>query len=142
MEIIRKCRDCHKEALALEDLVLFASNKKQKYGRDNLCTECNALRRRKARVDDPAGKINSHLKHRYGITLDEYNKMFIEQKGCCKICNIHQINITRKLAVDHCHKTQEVRGLLCNNCNTALGLFKDNITTMANAINYLKENNE
>lgn len=56
------------------------------------------------------------LKRKYGITLEEYNRMYAEQAGKCFICHNK-----KKLVVDHCHKTGEVRKLLCHECNTILG---------------------
>src|SRR5690242_3768832 len=50
----------------------------------------------------------------YGITLDDYKSLEIQQKYSCKIC----LKKPTKLYVDHCHKTGKVRGLLCINCNT------------------------
>ena len=55
----------------------------------------------------------------------------------CKICGKHQSELTLSLNVDHCHITGKIRGLLCGNCNKALGLFKDNTKSLKNAINYL-----
>lgn len=61
-------------------------------------------------------KRNNALKNKYGITLDDYNKMFSIQNGSCKLCNkTHKNN--KPLHVDHCHKTNKVRGLLCFSCN-------------------------
>lgn len=75
----------------------------------------------------------------YGITEEDYNKMFEEQDGCCAICKRHQSEFTKSLFIDHCHKTNKVRGLLCHNCNIGLGSFKDNIELMKNGINYLNK---
>ena len=83
-------------------------------------------------------KRNDHLKRRYGITLDQWNEMFEDQKGCCAICKRHQSEINKRLAVDHNHDTGEVRKLLCTNCNTALGLFYDNQDILLNAVEYLR----
>ena len=47
----------------------------------------------------------------------------------------------KSLHIDHCHDSGKVRGLLCHGCNTAIGLFKENIDTMLKAIKYLKDNN-
>jgi hypothetical protein len=79
------------------------------------------------------------LKKTYGITLDDYNTLFAKQEGKCTICNTHQSQLQKSLAVDHCHTTKQVRGLLCMTCNTALGKFKDDINLLQNAINYLKK---
>jgi len=51
--------------------------------------------------------------------------MFKEQKGKCAICNKHQKKLKTVLHVDHCHKTNQVRGLLCNRCNAGLGYYED-----------------
>lgn len=59
-----------------------------------------------------------HLKLRYGVTHVDYQRMLQEQGGVCAICGNPPGN--RKLAVDHCHETLKVRGLLCHTCNTAL----------------------
>jgi len=80
------------------------------------------------------------LKSRYNLTLDQYDLMLKQQDNCCKICNIHESKLNRKLSVDHCHTTNKVRGLLCMECNTLLGKVKDNINTLNNAIDYLNNN--
>ena len=81
------------------------------------------------------------LKYKYNITLEEYNELFEKQNGCCAICGIHQSMITsgRSLAVDHCHKTKKIRGLLCFLCNTGIGKLNDDIELMKKAIDYLQE---
>ena len=77
------------------------------------------------------------LKKNYGISLVEYNEMFVKQSGKCFICGIHQSELKRALFVDHCHKTKKVRGLLCHKCNSALGLVFDNTEILSNMIKYL-----
>lgn len=82
---------------------------------------------------------NKYLKNKYGITLEEYEKMFQDQKGRCKICGILQSNLVLPLSVDHNHKNGKIRGLLCNNCNSILGHADDNIIILENSIKYLLE---
>jgi uncharacterized protein (DUF2344 family) len=87
-------------------------------------------------------RINSKkrmLMLRYKLEYSTYLKMYEEQNESCKICNEHK-NLGGKdgLYVDHCHKTRKVRGLLCPQCNTMLGRFKDNPIYFENAISYLK----
>ena len=77
------------------------------------------------------------LIRKYGITLEEYNQMLIDQEGKCLICNKHYTKFESNLSVDHNHKTGEIRGLLCKNCNVGLGFFEDNCNLLLNAINYL-----
>ena len=91
------------------------------------------------------GKYKEYLKScnlqkNYGITTEEYNQLFIKQNGCCKICGKHQSEFQRSLAVDHCHNTKKVRGLLCHHCNSAIGHLFENVSIMENAISYIKEN--
>ena len=83
--------------------------------------------------------LKGHLQYRYDITLDEYNKLFIQQNGCCVLCGKHQFEMKRRLAVDHNHITGKVRGLLCNKCNNGLGCFNDSAELMFKAINYLEK---
>lgn len=143
-----ECKQCHN---------LFSPNRKdQKY-----CGEkCQSLakyyriksspaykkrnRERAAKYSTtPRGKQASKIKAQrlrfrlYGITNDDYNTMFQEQGGKCKICNRHQMEFNISLAIDHDHQTGKVRGLLCGKCNAALGLFDDNITRLKSAIEYL-----
>ena len=73
----------------------------------------------------------------YGITIDEYDVLYEEQNRGCAICSAPTGSNNKRLAVDHNHETGEVRGLLCDDCNTGLGKFKDNPNLLAIAINYL-----
>lgn len=80
---------------------------------------------------------NSHIKKTYGISIDDYDKIFKAQKGKCAICK----GGTSKnfLAVDHNHKNNNVRGLLCARCNSALARFMDRIENVRSAARYLKD---
>lgn len=82
---------------------------------------------------------SSQLKYKYGITLDRYNEMYTNQNGCCAICGKHQDSFSKTLAVDHCHDTGKVRGLLCSNCNTAIGKLNDDVSLVLKAAAYLTE---
>lgn len=72
---------------------------------------------------------------KYGISAGEYIDLLLDQDKKCAICKQ-----SKQLVIDHCHKNNNVRGLLCNQCNLAIGLFKDNILYLNNAIEYLKTN--
>ena len=72
------------------------------------------------------------LKHNYNITIDDYDKIFKEQKGKCLICGKHQSKLSHRLHVDHDHKTNQIRGLLCFICNTKLGWFEDHQDIISN----------
>lgn len=73
----------------------------------------------------------------YDITNEHYVELIYSQRNKCKICEKSANGKT--LSIDHSHVTGKVRGLLCNNCNTAIGLFKEDINVMLNAIKYLQE---
>jgi len=82
---------------------------------------------------------HNHKKYeRNGLTKERYDVAFEIQKGLCAICQKPSKD-NQSLAMDHNHKTNEFRGLLCKECNRALGLFGDNIDTLTNAVTYLKE---
>lgn len=81
-----------------------------------------------------------HLRNKYNITPEQYNELFNKQNGKCMICKKHQSELKKLLGVDHNHKTGKVRGLLCDNCNKGIGLLKEDINILINAINYLKDN--
>lgn len=70
---------------------------------------------------------------RVGITKKEYDELWKAQNGLCKIC------FALATVIDHCHKTQKVRGLLCTNCNLVLGHAEDNPAILQAAITYLQE---
>lgn len=76
-----------------------------------------------------------NLKIKYGLTVEDYNNMLLNQAGGCAICG--KSPGERPFDVDHCHDTGKVRGLLCNNCNMGLGSFKDNIDNVRRAVQYL-----
>jgi hypothetical protein len=90
-------------------------------------------------IEMKLARRRSDLKLCYGITLEQYNTMFLKQKGLCLGCCRHQSYFKRRLAVDHCHKTGRIRGLLCVSCNHALGLVREDIPTLLNLVNYIKE---
>jgi len=121
--------------------------KRRKFNRVDLATSSEDIF-----IEDSKGKlINLTLKNkrreiyritsrirRYGISYIEYNNLLIKQDYKCAICKTKELN--KNLSVDHNHNSGKIRGLLCNGCNTGIGLLKDNINNLESAINYLKEN--
>jgi len=96
---------------------------------------------RKNRTAYLRGATNAGLKIKYGITLEEYEQMLKNQNQCCKICKSKKPGRkgVKRFAVDHCHKTNKVRGLLCMSCNTAIGLLNENPVLFDAAKQYLEE---
>ena len=88
------------------------------------------------------GLMNAYLMRNYKITFRTYRLMLESQNNLCKICGSEGFIMNKdrhkmKLVIDHCHSTGKVRGLLCHNCNRALGLFKDSQGSLIKAIDYL-----
>ena len=81
-----------------------------------------------------------YIQH-YGITPKEAEQLLIKQDGKCAVCNIQILfdGTQGGAHLDHDHESNLIRGILCQKCNLGLGHFKDNITTLFNAINYLRE---
>ena len=75
---------------------------------------------------------NKHYIRKYGITLDEYETMCVAQDHKCLICTK-----VKPLVVDHCHSEGHIRGLLCAQCNSVLGMAYDDVAILTAAINYL-----
>ncbi len=75
----------------------------------------------------------------YGLTPADYDRMYSDQQGCCAICGEHQSTQKRRLSVDHCHVTGDVRGLLCCTCNAGIGNLKDCPSLLLSAIEYLEK---
>ncbi len=99
----------------------------------------------KAWRDENLGKVkNTELKRNFGITLDDYMRMYTEQNGVCAICGRKGEPVgTRKttkdtLVVDHCHVQGGVRGLLCSYCNLGLGYFFDGTDILRKAAQYVE----
>lgn len=74
----------------------------------------------------------------FGITPEQYDEMHAAQGGACAICRATTNFTFNNLCVDHDHTNGRVRGLLCLNCNTALGQFKDSTSLLLKAADYLE----
>lgn len=83
--------------------------------------------------------INQKLINNYGITMADYEVILASQNNCCAICSKTPQESGRRLYVDHNHKTGVVRGLLCINCNSAIGKLGDSVALLKNAIQYLED---
>lgn len=141
MKVCRKC-------LIEQPLSEFHVNNR---GYNTPCRTCESKRyyaKRESRLKARADYVKrnkekiSIQKNRAGASIEEFNALFVAQNGCCKICNVHQSKMTRRISVDHCHETGKIRGLLCDKCNVAIGMLKDNISLLESAILYLKKAKE
>ena len=140
---MKECSVC-KET---KPLLCFYNSKKSKDGKGYRCKDCDKIARTFWETENKErahlSQRQRNLKHKYGVDLDWYTKKFEEQNNSCAICEstINKTTGAREFwnfSVDHCHKTGKVRGILCNNCNRALGLLMDSPTLLRKAANYVE----
>ena len=139
----------------LRNLSAFNREPKGRFGVKSVCKLCEKEYRKTHkkqhneslmswRLRNPEKSKSIELKRKYGITLDGYNCILRNQNYVCAICKRpeksrdYRKNKVRDLSVDHCHITGRIRGLLCFDCNTALGKFNENVEIVALACEYLK----
>ncbi len=113
----------------------------------HICEECyknktaplwmrNAYKRGELDINFNKGRKTLNYK-KYGLTIEQYDELYKSQKGCCAICKKHQSELNKVLCIDHDHKTGKVRGLICNNHNTAIGLLQDDYKMILKTAIYL-----
>lgn len=92
--------------------------------------------------------LDYYYKSKYGILYSDYLVILNSQNGLCNICGLPETQVdtrrnkVKRLAVDHCHTTGKIRGLLCHECNTGLGKFKDNPELLNKAIQYIRKHTQ
>ena len=133
-----KCKFGH--SLSSPNLYISPKNVRQ-------CIQCRRRRKKKFHEENKNKESFKLLQRRqdlkkYGISPSDYELLFEQQNGKCKICEAHQSELHLRLAVDHNHKTGKIRSLLCSSCNTALGLLKDSSVLAYSLYIYLKAYNE
>jgi len=140
----KKCTECG----VFKPRSNFGPHGKALGGVRSPCKPCEAIMQRLKNKLDPSNTAKiirrSRLKTKYGLTIAQYELMLESQGKKCAICETETPggrcgNAGPVFAVDHCHATGRIRGLLCNSCNTALGGFKDNQLYLCRAIEYLKK---
>lgn len=117
------CRDCEAD-----------------YQQEHATSDAGREQHRKARAKWNDGNHAYFLMYRYGITQERYEEMVAAQHGCCAICGVTEPGGKAKVwHVDHCHSSNEVRGLLCGHCNRGLGQFADDPARLRAAAAYLEQ---
>lgn len=133
------------------DLSSFSTMKKGS-GVASHCKECSKLWGKKLKDDHPETKKKRHenyekqkerwirdgLRKSFGLTYEQYKSILKFQNDKCAICGKTQKENRRLLSVDHDHKTDKIRGILCSRCNLGIGHFFDNVEYFENAVKYLK----
>ena len=136
--ITKLCSKCNIE----KTIDQYYKNKKHKDGLSGYCKVCHNHQSYAYRKSNPDKfkqiQRRAALKGKYNISEEQYQEMFHLQGGVCEICKL-ECPTGKALAVDHSHQTGNVRALLCSECNTGLGKFKDNPTLLRAAINYLEK---
>ena len=130
---LKVCRTCKQE----KPISKFDKNPTGSHGVRGTCRECRCGNRERTR--------RHNIKAKYGITLNDFMKMYENQDGRCAICNKEiEVYATRDRMtdianIDHCHETGKIRSLLCNHCNTGLGKFMDDPDLLIKAAEYLNK---
>lgn len=141
------CRKCDNK-LDISEFRINAVSKKGLPIYRSYCYKCQLSAntswrsKRKESKEDYERYVRNETLRPYGINVDDYNRMFKEQGGKCKICESTTPKSKRNkhFYIDHDHKTGKVRGLLCNRCNSGLSCFEDTPAFLSNAIKYLEYN--
>lgn len=150
------CYNCK----SIKNISFFRKDKRIQNGYSNQCKDCaNKYRYNYSKTDksikqrreyfqknkeklknkkDPLKEKLWMLKHRYNLTKEQYINLLETQNFSCAICFTEENKLPKKLFIDHCHKTGKIRGLLCHNCNSSLGLLKENIVIINSLLNYIK----
>lgn len=148
---MKTCIDCKEE----KELNEFHKKAQSKDGRQYRCKECNRAKAKnwqaenaerhesywKARDANVEWRVGSQFKKRakkYGLTPEQLQEMLDEAAGVCDLCKRPPNHF---LVVDHCHNSLKVRGILCEPCNQALGLLRDDISVIQRAVSYLQKDN-
>lgn len=150
-------RKKHKQKIKISNKKHYENNKKERLSKCKIWRENNKeklkiyfqkdykinkhkrdISRKEWRMKNPEKLRSRKIENRYNITMEQYNKIFDKQHGRCAICNEHQSELKSALGVDHNHKNNIVRGLLCHRCNMAIGLLRESIELLNNAKKYLR----
>jgi hypothetical protein len=130
---LRRCAKCK----VFKSTNAFYKNKEATDGLYSYCKECSKQRVLSYRRTEAGKQVakRAEIKHTYGVSDQQFKALLKKQCGLCAICGKPFGDSSP--CVDHCHRTQKVRGLLCSSCNKGLGFFLDNPTILSLAIIYL-----
>jgi len=127
-----------REKKRLVDAIARNKNGALERRRAVIAANCSA----RAKAEAALWHRNNHLKKKYGITLEERDRIVASQGGRCAICLTENPGGKgRRLGIDHDHSDGRIRGALCNNCNRGIGHLKDSVASLRAAIEYLEASN-
>lgn len=129
------CSKCKKEKSKSE----FGKKKYNTDGLNHYCKKCENDRSKERYKDQQyREKVKyGQIRRNYDLTKDEYLKLFEDQNYECKICGSSVIPLTKHAHVDHCHRTNIVRGILCAKCNRLLGEVYDDVEHLNKMVQYI-----
>lgn len=132
------CKNC----LKMLPIAAFHANFQGHKGVKPVCKECSRLKYTPLTISQKRRARSICLKKKYGITIEDYDRMLESQNGRCTICGTKTPGGSGCFHIDHDHETNQVRALLCSKCNQALGLFQDDPTICLKAAEYLEKYTE
>lgn len=132
--LVQICYSCKQE----KPLSDFWKDKTKRLGVGSECKDCHKQRKHLFRKENKeemrAYYRRWHLQNKYGLTIDQYRDILNQQDGKCGACGS-----THRLVIDHCHTTGTIRGILCDNCNKALGQVHDSTATLRGLIDWIEK---
>ena len=136
---MKECIDCHE----IKELTEFYTQKSIHNGKLYInylkyCKLCKVKFHNWTKIKTKEQARKNRLKFKYNLTIEQYQELYKQQNGNCAICKRDLMSFKKNPAIDHDHITGKVRGLLCNNCNSGIGLLKDNYKICLDAAMYLK----
>lgn len=139
---MKKCTKCSE----VKDLSEFYKRPETKDGLRTDCKKCFSIRSSKnwnSKPKEERKRLNTknRLQSYYNLSVENYQQMLDKQEQKCYICDTSNNSSGKRLFVDHCHVTGNIRKLLCQQCNSGLGMFKDNPELLIKAADYIKEHN-
>lgn len=136
---MKSCSSCKQ----VKPLIEFYRHPACRDGYRGECKACTydkhkSYRAVKGRTETPEQNRRYNLKRQFNISPEDYDEILSLQNGVCAICG-STCKTGRRLAVDHCHMTGRIRGLLCSECNNGIGKLKDSPDLLRAAISYLED---
>jgi len=135
----KQCKRCEKH----KPKTSFTKASRNTDGLQSYCKSCADAYRKEYQVKNPEAGTDRHYRRVFGITLQDVKQMLQKQDGKCALCS-RELSVLQGRGfstiahVDHDHVTGKVRGILCGNCNTALGKLGDSIESIERVLSYLK----
>jgi hypothetical protein len=128
----KNCSTCREDYLQGLNKKIENNKKKKEATEEWKENERLRLIEKKKRTDKYGKRVDERLK-RYNLTIEQFEEMLEKRDNKCLICCK-----VKKLYIDHCHKENKVRGLLCNECNVGIGMVHDNVNILEGLIKYVK----